>query len=59
MANGILVIDKPADWTTSEHALLERASAEAKALILAGSASFSRRTREAGLRREEGGRYHA
>ena len=58
MANGTLVIDKPADWTASEHALLERASAEAKALILAG-ASFSRRTREAGLRREEGGRYHA
>ncbi len=59
MANGTLVIDKPADWTASEHALLERASAEAKALILAGGSSFSRRTREAGLRREEGGRYHA
>lgn len=58
MPNGILVIDKPADWTASEHALLERASAEAKALIPAGGSSFSRRTREAGLRREEGRRYH-
>ena len=59
MANGILVIDKPADWTALEHALLERASAEAKALIPAGGSSFSRRTRGAGLHREEGRRYHA
>ena len=59
MPNGILVIDKPADWTASEHALLERTSAEAKVLILAGGSSFSRRTRRTGLRREEGRRYHA
>ena len=59
MPNGIVVIDKPADWTASGHALLERASAEAKALILTGGPSFSRRTRGAGLRREEGRRYHA
>ena len=59
MPNGTLVIDKPADWTASEHALLERASAKAKALIPAGGSSFSRRTRRAGLRREEGRRYHA
>ena len=53
MPNGILVIDKPADWTASERALLERAFALAKALILTGGSSFSQRTRAAGLRREE------
>ena len=59
MPNGILIIDNPADWTASERALLERASASAKALILTGGSSFSRRTRGAGLRREEGRWYHA
>ena len=59
MPNGILVIDKPAGWTASEHALLERASAEAKALIPAGGSSFSRHPRCAGLRREKGGWYCA
>ena len=54
MPNGILVIDKPEGWTASEHALAERVSAGAKPLILAGGSSFSRRTRFAGLRREEG-----
>ena len=54
MPNSILVIDKPADWTASEHALLERAFALANALILTGGFSFSQRTRAAGLRREEG-----
>ena len=59
MPNGILVIDKPADWTASEHALLERAFALAKPLILTGGSSFSRRTRFAGLRREDGRFCHA
>lgn len=53
MPNGIIVIDKPQEWTASEHALLERPFAEAKGLIQARGSSFSRRTRFAGLRREE------
>ena len=52
MPNGIIVIDKPAGWTASDHALVERAAAGAAALIPAGGSSFSRRTRCAGLRRE-------
>ena len=59
MPNGIIIIDKPQDWTASERALLERACAEAKALILAGGSSFSRRARFAGPRREEGRWQHA
>ena len=54
MPNGILVIDKPEGWTASGLTLAERVSAGAKPLILAGGSSFSRRTRAAGLRREEG-----
>ena len=53
MPNGI-IINKPQDWTASERALAEHVSAGAKPLILAGGSSFSRRTRAAGLRREEG-----
>ena len=52
MADGILIIDKPAGWTTSDHALVERAAAAAAALIPAGGSSFSRHTRCAGLCRE-------
>ena len=59
MPDGILIIDKPAGWTASEHALSERASAGAKALIPTGGSSFSRRARFAGPRREEGRWYHA
>lgn len=54
MANGIIVIDKLSNWTASDHALVERAAAEAAVLIPAGGSSFSRRTRFAGLRREAG-----
>ena len=53
MADGIMIIDKPQGWTASEHALLERPFARAKGLIQARGSSFSRRTRRAGLRREE------
>lgn len=59
MPNGIIVIDKPQDWTASEHALLERPFAKAKGLIQACSSSFSRRTRFAGLCREERGACYA
>ena len=59
MPNGIIVIDKPQDWTASEHALLERPFAKAKGLIQACGSSFSRRTRFAGLRREERGACYA
>ena len=59
MANGILVIDKSQDWTASEPALLEHPFAKAKGLIQACGSSFSRRTRFAGLRREERGSFHA
>ena len=59
MANGILVIDKAQDWTASEPALLERPFAGAKGLIQAYGSSFSRRTRFAGLCREERGPSHA
>ena len=65
MPNGIIVIDKPQDWTASEHALLERPFAWispfalAKGLIQACGSSFSRRTRFAGLRREERGACYA
>lgn len=41
MPNGIIVIDKPQDWTASEHALLERPFAKAKGLIQACGSSFS------------------
>lgn len=59
MPNGIIVIDKPQDWTASEHALLESPFAKAKGLIQACGSSFSRRTRFAGLRREERGTCYA
>ena len=32
MPNGIIVIDKPQDWTASEHALLERPSPRQRGL---------------------------
>ena len=53
MPNGIVVIDKPQEWTASEHALLEGPFARAKGLIQAHGSSFSRRTRRVGPRREE------
>jgi hypothetical protein len=55
MANGIMIIDKPPNWTASEHALMERACAAAHALILPGGSSFSRHARSAGPHREDRG----
>ena len=59
MADGIMIINKPQGWTASEHALLERPFTRAKGLIQACGSSISRRTRFAGLRREERGTCYA
>ncbi len=42
MANGILIIDKPQDWTASEFDLTEHGPAGARPLILTVDSSFSR-----------------
>ncbi len=55
MPGGIIVIDKPRDWTSSELALAERVSAGAKPLILAGGSSSSRHGLLGKPRREKGG----
>lgn len=54
MANGILIIDKPQDWTASEYALTERVPADARPLILTGDSSFSRHNLLRSLHRENG-----
>jgi len=56
MPNGIIVIDKPQDWTSSELALAERGSADANPLILAGGSSSSRHDLLRKSRRENGGK---
>ena len=53
MANGILIIDKPQDWTSSGLDLMERGTAGAIPLIPAAGPSSSRQTRCAGLCREK------
>ena len=53
MANGILIIDKPQDWTSSGLGLMERGTAGAIPLIPAAGLSSSRQTRCAGLCREK------
>lgn len=52
MANGIIIIDKPEGWTASGCGLAECGTSDVMPLILAADPSFSRRTRVAGLRRE-------
>lgn len=49
MANGILIIDKPQDWTSSGIGLMERETAGVVPLILAAVPSSSQQTRCAGL----------
>ncbi|MBS6371803.1 MAG: hypothetical protein ACLRIN_08115 [Lawsonibacter sp.] len=49
MANGILIIDKFQDWTSSGLGLIERETAGAVPLILAAIHSSSQQTRCAGL----------
>lgn len=49
MANGILIINKSQDWTSSGIGLIERATAGAVPLILAAVPSSSQQTRCAGL----------
>lgn len=52
MPNGIIVIDKPQEWTASEFALMERGPAYARPLIRTGDSSFSRHNLLRSLRRE-------
>ena len=52
MANGILIIDKPQDWTSSGLGLMERGTAGAIPLIPAAGPSSSRQSpaqRETGV----------
>ena len=58
MANGILMIDKPQDWTSWGLGLMERGTADAILLIPAAGPSSSRQTRCAGLCPEKRG-YHS
>lgn len=59
MASGIIIIDKPQDWTSSGIGLMERETADAIPLILAAVPSSSRQTRWAGLCRENRRCHHA
>ena len=52
MPNGIIIIDKSEGWTASGCGLAERGTTDVMPLILAADPSFSRRTRFAGLRRD-------
>lgn len=56
MANGIIIINKPQDWISSELALAERGSADANPLILAGGSSSLRHDLLRRSRRENGGK---
>ena len=59
MPDEILIIDKPAGWTASEHGLAEYRAAARPCLSLRPVPPFPRQTRGAGLCRGEREIYYA